>query len=464
MDSMATRISAIRVPSPFLSAPPGNWSAFWLNGEWIRMKEGLSDTSRERFDQWLGEFFKLLCQVDRGFYAEPGLPNSYDLFTRYQLAEILAEGYDGPWRESLQKLLVNGLRRSLNVQLSDGSQGSAYRSTAQSWTVSNEICFFTLAADYFRKSDPALTAAAEKASRLALASFIRWFPKDRPYSAVENLLPPEWRVGFETYSLEGCYANMALGFLANAVERGFSGTPLTDASDRKPAVFVENDPVYRAFTHYGRYSAQVNAWPAQGYDAFGLVDLSFGPGRYLQAVSSVKHLQENKLFNIGMALRKLPGRSDIRVIGQQDLRLDGPIESIPGRNGISLRARAHGDVTDLVARDAWLYRLSVTTDKEGIHVEESTPGLNGYKTLLIPYLLDAGTGSRTRVSVEKEGKETKILLTLGKEQIVIRIAATMDKWLDIPYGFENRRGLCGLLRIDLVEPTETIRYSLAVDQ
>jgi len=463
IDSIASQIAAIRVPAPFHSAPPGNWSAVWLNGELMRMHEGLSDVTRERFDQWLAEFFKLLVHLDRGFYAEPGLPNSYDLFTRYQLAEILVEGYDGPWRSSLEQLLVNGLKRSLAVQLSDGSQGSAYRSTGQTWTVGNEIGFFTLAAHYLRKSNPELAAAAENGARLALASFVRWFPKDRPYSAVENLLPAEWRVGFETYSLEGCYANLALGFLADAVERGFSGTPLYDVADRPTQVFIENDPVHRAFTHCGRYSAQVNAWPAPVYDAFGLVDLSFGPGRYLQTITSARHLQENRPFNVGMALRKHPGRSDIRVVGHQDLRLDGPIEPLGDGNGFSLRARARGDVMDPVARDAWLYRLSVSTDQDGIHVEESTPGLHGYKTLILPYLLDAGTGNRTRISVKKKGNETQILLSLGKEQIMIRIAAALDQWLDIPYGFENRRGLCGLLRMDLAEPTETIRYTLAVE-
>jgi hypothetical protein len=29
---------------------------------------------------------------------------------------------------------------------------------------------------------------------------------------------------------------------------------------------------------------------------------------------------------------------------------------------------------------------------------------------------------------------------------------------DLPYGYENRRGLCGLVRLDLREPVETLRW------
>ena len=64
---------------------------------------------------------------------------------------------------------------------------------------------------------------------------------------------------------------------------------------------MEHDPTFRAVLHNGPYSLHFNACPAPDYDAFGVVDLTFGPGRFLQFVSSAKHLESGRLLNLGMA-------------------------------------------------------------------------------------------------------------------------------------------------------------------
>ena len=83
---------------------------------------------------------------------------------------MLMEGYDGRRREDLERLMRMGLRRSLGVQLSDGSLASAHRSTGQTWTLGAECAFFTHASNYFREHDPELVGRAEEAAYLARGS------------------------------------------------------------------------------------------------------------------------------------------------------------------------------------------------------------------------------------------------------------------------------------------------------
>jgi hypothetical protein len=52
---------------------------------------------------------------------------------------------------------------------------------------------------------------------------------------------------------------------------------------------------------------------------------------------------------------------------------------------------------------------------------------------------------------------------LGDEIILFQDKGTIEQMLDLPYGYENRRGLCGLLRLDLAEPGEEIRYRVMIE-
>jgi hypothetical protein len=130
-EDFARRISSVDIEASFSQRPPSNWAAVWLSGEWLRMREGLSPFSLERLDLWLDAFFGAHILTEQGLYQEPGHPNSYDLFTRYHLADMLLEGYAGRRREDLELLLRTGASRSLGVQLSDGSLASAHRSTGK---------------------------------------------------------------------------------------------------------------------------------------------------------------------------------------------------------------------------------------------------------------------------------------------------------------------------------------------
>lgn len=450
VDALESTIAAVTVEQSFDKRPPNNWASVWLSGEWLRFREGLSPYSAEQIDNWVGLYFANHIRLDLGFYMEPGLPNSYDLFTRYHLADILLNGYEGPWRESLERLMEAGLRRSLAVQLSNGSLASAYRSTGQAWTLGVQCAYFRMASAFFTDRNPELASCAEQAAGRALNAFRRLQREDGPFSPVENTLPLGYRVGYEAYTSDGHYSSLALAFLGAAVLRGLASVQPQDLAPRAPSVYIEHDPTFRALAHNGPYSVQVNTSPSPEYDAFGIVDVTFGPNRVLQFISSARSLESGKFYNIGLAHREAPGRSPLIIAGQMQHDL---IEEIaPGSAPASLvvRTRPKGS--------PFAYHLDTQVDSDGVHIREALMGLPAYKTLLIPYLRDAGTGVVTQVTVG----EQEIRLALGSEEILIQLEEPVEHVLNLPHGYENRRGLCGLLRVDFRDPVEEIHYKISI--
>ncbi len=439
VEGLAARISGVDIGGAFTQRPPSNWAAVWLSGEWLRLREGLSPFSKESIDLWLDKFFETHILTGQGLYQEPGHPNSYDLFTRYHLADMLTEGYDGRRREDLEILMRTGLHRSLGVQLSDGSLASAHRSTGQTWTLGAQCAFFTHASNYFREQEPELASCAEDAAYRALSSFRRW-QRDGPYSPVENRLPPGHRVGYERYTADGHYANLAAAFLAAAVSNGLN-RPFTEPSGgREASLLLEHDPTFRAVLHNGLYSLHFNARPAPDYDAFGIVDLTFGPGRFLQFISSAKHLESGRLFNLGMAGGSGSSRADLALIGMMHGELAPP--------RLELEARDRGS--------PYRYRFAARVETEGVYVEEATPGLEEPKSLLIPYLRDPGTGTVTAVKVEAGG----VRLVHGREEVEISYGAPVKRVVHLTGGLQSRRGLCGMLRIEFREMSQGVSYRI----
>lgn len=444
-------IRSVDVEKSFRSRPPSNWAMVWLSGEWLRIREGLSPNSVERFDEWLEVFFGGHIDIAKGFYHEPGHPNSYDLFTRFHLADILQEGYEGRFRDAMCALMDTGLERSLAVQLSDGSVASAYRSTGLTWTVGVECAYFTHAVRFFESRDKARSRAAREAARRALSSFARWQRKDSYYSPAENCLPGAYRVGYEGYTTEGNHGPLPTGALATAVLNGLEDEPLPSGAPKPTLVRIEHDSTYRAIAHRGLYSVHFNAFPSPRYDGFGIVDMTFGPNRFLHFVSSVKSLHSGKFLNIGLAHKSHQVDGELTIVARKDFNLLDGFQRIEGHGccGFSLEGRAKGEW--------YTYAASVRIDDDGIEVNESTPGLKDFKSLLIPYLRDPGAGMTTDVIVGKT-----IRFILGDEEIEFVLGQEIDRVIHLPYGYENRRGLCGLIRVDFKGAREGIVYRVRV--
>lgn len=446
------RLAQVPVPAPFYGRPPLNWAAVWMVGEWSRMKLGLSSTTQAQFDDWLEVFFQHAISVEHGTYLEHGLSNSYDLFTRCHLAQILTNDYDGRCRQKLERLMETGLRRSLAVQLSSGSLASAHRSSGHTWNLGVQTLYFTLAGNFMAPRDPALASQAQAAARLALGQLSAWQRPDGPYSPVQNLLPSSWRVGYEEYSSEANYGNLTLGMLALAIRQGLHGAPFQHPQRAEPRVWIENEPIYRAVAQAGDYSVHLNARPSPNYEAFGITDVAFGPNNRFGQLGGVRHVASGKFFNIGLALRDTPGRSSLRPLCQMNLHLTDEIRAAADGCGVQLRSRP--------LSESWAYDMSVSIDQDGIHVTEQTPGRIGLRTLLIPYLLDDGRGQRTCVSIHAQAHQALAQFKLGDELLCCIINAPLEHALDVSYGFDGRLGLFGLLRLDLANRDQRLDYQL----
>ena len=447
------QISGVKVPAPFRARPPSNWAAVWMSGEWLRMQAGLSTTTPEQFDAWVDTFITVTDGVgfdlELGMYLERGLPNSYDLFTRAHFTDLLVSGYDGRHRGRLEAFLTTGLRRSLAMQLSDGSLASGYRSAGQTWVLGAQIALFTGSRRLGLGSAEDQEGARLGAWR-AFDSLARWQRPGATFSPVQNLLAPQLRVGYETYTSDGHYSPLALGFLASAVQLGFGSEPApapVELDGRASQARAEGAPSHRGAAHAGRVSVAVQAEADDTYDATGLVDLTFGSGRWLHGVSAARHLSGGPWLVPGLALREWPGASAVVALCARPHRLLAPLAAQD-------RTISTDATVELEDGAQVRHTLSVTVTEDGAEVVEATPGRSGYVSLLVPYLRDVGTGQTTTVGFHPSG----VRLTLGEEWLDFAFDGAIEGVANLPYGYESRRGLCGLVRVDLVAPTDELRW------
>ena len=455
-DGFRKRLAEVDVEASFRARPPSNWAAVWMSGEWLRMQAGLSSDTARPVGRWIDVFFAagdVGFDLDLGMYLERGTPNAYDLFTRAHFTDLLLQGYAGRNRDRLESFLTTGLRRSLNVQLSDGSLASGYRSAGQTWVLSAQVALFTgsrvlgLGSSADQEARPARGVAGLRVTGPLAATGRASSPRCRTCS------PPELRVGYEAYTADGHYSPLALGFLASAVYAGFgdddppSGVEL---DGRPAATLAEGAPTHRGAVHLGRLSIAVHAEADDSYDATGLVDMTFGSGRQLHFVSAARHLSGGPWLVPGLALRDGPGAQPLIAVGALRHNLSTRLARL-GTAGLQFETTMSDS-----DRPARRYRWQGSVGESGVELVETVPGWPGWLTLLVPYLRDLGSAATTVVSLLDSG----VRFALGDEWVEFAVEGEIERGIDLPYAYESRRGLCGLVRLDLTEPGETVRWSV----
>jgi hypothetical protein len=436
--NLAKLVAEVDVPGAFNKRGPVNWATVWIAGEWLRICDGMSPYSADAIDQWLEPFFASAIDVERGLYREPGLPNTYDLFTRVHLLYLLVDGYQGAFRDQLDRLVTTGLRRSLGVQLSSGSLASAHRSTGQVWTLGAECSYFFHAARYLEDTDQELAALADRGAVLALNAAEQCFRANGELSPAENVFPASDRIGYEVYTSDPHYVALPLGFFATAVLNGFTGEPAAVA-EPAPRVFVDPVPMHRALIHASGWSVHLDLDPKPGYDApepkfdgFGIADITFGPGRVLRFGGQARHPATQTPLALGLG------------IWQPDGSLQ-PLSAVRVTHPGSIRASA-GHLEATAVLTGVTYRVQVDIDGDLVRITEDagTPPVS----LLIPYLRDRGDGVISGVELHDDG----VTISRGGESVRIACEGPVRRKVHLTHGHESRHGLLGLVRLDLAEP------------
>ena len=194
----------------------------------------------------------------------------------------------------------------------------------------------------------------------------------------------------------------------------------------------------------------VQAAADDAYDATGLVDLTLGSGRRLQLVSAARHLSGGSWLVPGLAVRSQPGAAPVTAVGGLAHRVaSGP--RVLGQAAVAFETSlADGELSGS------RYRWEGSATAVGVVVAETLLGWSGHRTLLVPYLRDLGSGTTTSVAFTDAG----VRFTLGEEWVEVVVDGKVERRVDLPYGYESRRGLCGLVRLDLAEPGERLGWTV----
>lgn len=471
--ALADRIRKVDSPHVFSERPPVNWAAVWILGEWHRICDGLSPYTIADIDGWLEPFFSedpdtdhgfyrelreatgkepprgSAVDLERGFYREPGVPNSYDLFSRVHLLELLVAGYDGAYAPIMRQLLVTGMRRSLGVQLSTGSLASAYRSSGHLWNIAVETWYFFNGARLLEVSHPELAAEARNAALRAFRACEACLRPTGDLSPVENVLPGNWRVGYEVYTMEAHYVTLPLSYLASALEDGFQGVGQVADSDVL-RLHLEDDPVNRSLAHRSGWSIHVNLAPFAGYDSFGIADLTLGSAWRLRFGGQSHYgradthpmahkLTTQMLLTLGLALRDEDGS----FYPVSMMEPTGARGTAPTTDGFTAFAQF----------DRGRYQFAVAIAGDEMAITEQLG--EGRRSLVIPYLRDRGDGNETQVTVDG----ATVRLRLREEIVEVVVDDIVEKAVHLPFGYESRNGLVGLVRLDLTG-RGALRYRL----
>lgn len=469
LDALARTVA---VPDVFSERAPVNWAAVWISGELLRMQDGLSPHPEGALDGWLAGFFgedtdtdhgfyrelrlttgatitwRRAIDVDAGLYQEPGVPNSYDLWSRLHLADLLYSGYRGGYRDELRRLAVTGLRRSLDIQLSSGSLPSAYRGSAHLWNLAGQCSLFFHGARLVADSDFSLAEEAEQAALRAFTAAQACLRPTGDLSPVENVLPAGVRMGYEAHTMDAHYVALPLGFLSTAVLNGFTGAG--EARQRPAGGRVEGEPVHRGVVHAEGWSVHLNLSPQVGYDAFGIADVTLGLHRRLRfggqthygrsdAHPDEHYLTHQTPVTLGLAVWD-PGRQ-LRLLSA--MRPAEPPQMRLGPGHIEAAALL-GELP---------YRVTADIDGDVVRVTEDAG--DQQCSLIVPYLYDRGDGVRTEVSIEDSAVE----LRSGHETVAVVAGGPVRRAVHLAGSYESRYGLCGLVRLDL-ETSGAVSYQL----
>ena len=266
--------SAVKYPQDDIVA--WNWAVFCAASEQSRICRGLGGDAGlvERFVSDQLRWFD-----SNGMYRDPSQPMVYDLVTRLQFAEILDDGFSGPSRCELERLMDISAEPTLKQLSACGEIPYGGRSNQ---FLHNNAFYCALcewyAVRYFRKGNVSKAAEFRRAA-LESANAMRTWLDEKPVNHVKNrylretgkgVFSEKADVGCERYAYfdkymitMGSWAMLGWYFADETI-------PAAAYVPEKPEVFLASPTFHSVIMRAGEYSAQFDYNANERYDCNGL--------------------------------------------------------------------------------------------------------------------------------------------------------------------------------------------------
>ena len=266
--------SAVNYPQDDIVA--WNWAVFCAASEQARICRGLGGDASlvERFVSDQLRWFD-----SSGMYRDPFQPMVYDLVTRLQFAEILDDGFSGPSRCELERLMDISAEPTLKMLSACGEIPYGGRSNQ---FLHNNAFYCALcewyAVRFFRKGNAA-KASEFRWAAMESANAMRVWLDEKPVNHVKNrylresgkgVFSEKADIGCERYAYfdkymitMGSWAMLGWRFADDKI-------PVAGYVPSKPEVFLASPTFHCVIMRAGEYSAQFDYNANRHYDCNGL--------------------------------------------------------------------------------------------------------------------------------------------------------------------------------------------------
>ncbi len=247
-----------------------NWVLFSATGEFLRMKRGLCPLDMDFIDMQLATQVVHLDENLMYRDAAAHAPVVYDNVSRVLFSILLYYGYDGKYRDLIDKCLRRAGLISLRMQSATGEIASGGRSNQFYHNEAHLAVIFEFeAARHKKEGNLPLASKFKRAASDALAVIERGLSKE-PIHHVKNRFPLESKYGCDGYGYFNKYMITAASFLNWArifcdCEIEAEGEPFTNAD-----AFMLSDDFHMTFLRSGDYSVQIDTNANPDHDASGV--------------------------------------------------------------------------------------------------------------------------------------------------------------------------------------------------
>lgn len=271
-----SKISSFEPFGHYYVTPGGsNWNIVSASGEAQFQEDGL----RVANNRYVEASFAAQGHVfdpSNGLYLEG--PLAYDHFPRMFIADLIAQGYSGPYAAELTESARRASIVSLFMQSPTGELPAGGRSAHHQWNEAEQcVTYEVFAARALAEGDAELAAYFKRAARLALASMFRWVRTSGEMQIIKNWSDPAGRIGYESYSAHSQYNLLPMSMLALAFEYSAD----TEQVEERPTpaevggYVLHVEGLHIVIASAGGAYVQIETAGDHKYDATGLIRAHF---------------------------------------------------------------------------------------------------------------------------------------------------------------------------------------------